>query len=58
MSFLVEPHRSDDVHFAVAGLSPNEPYTIREFDANHFKPVVIVGVRMNGVALKFVAEAA
>ena len=51
MSFLVEPRFIDDGHFAIAGLSPNERYTIREFDANHFKPVVIVGVRMNGRAV-------
>jgi protocatechuate 3,4-dioxygenase beta subunit len=51
MTFLVKPRSIDDLHFEVEGLFPHERYTIREFDANPLKPVVVVGLRMNGMAL-------
>lgn len=51
MSFLVESRRIDEAHFAVEGLFPNERYTLREFDADHLKPIVIVGILMNGQKL-------
>lgn len=51
MSFRVLPSRTDDVGFTFDGLWPDERYTVREFDADPLKPVVIVGLRMNGVAL-------
>jgi len=52
MSFRVESRQSDDVQFALEGLSPGERYTVREFDANPLRPVVIVGLRMNGAPLR------
>ncbi len=52
MSFRVEPRRIDDLQFEFEGLSPHESYSVREFDADPLKPVVIVGLRMNGVPLK------
>jgi hypothetical protein len=51
MSFLAESRRIDETHFAVAGLLPNERYTLREFDADHLKPIVIVGISIKGQAL-------
>ncbi|HTK28090.1 MAG TPA: hypothetical protein VL309_00960 [Vicinamibacterales bacterium] len=52
MTFMVRPTQMSDERFAVAGLSANERYTIREFDADHLKPIVIVGLRMNGTTLR------
>jgi hypothetical protein len=52
MTFLAVPGRIDDDGFDIEGLSPLDRYTIREFDGNPFRPVVIVGVRMNGAALR------
>jgi hypothetical protein len=51
MSFLAESRRIDEAHFVVSGLLPKERYTLREFDADHLKPIVIVGIRMNGQEL-------
>jgi protocatechuate 3,4-dioxygenase beta subunit len=52
MSFRVEPRQLDDVQFAFEGLSPQEHYTVREFDADPLKAVVIVGLWMNGAPLR------
>jgi hypothetical protein len=52
MSFRVAPDALDSGGFVFHGLSAREPYTLREFQGNHLKPFVIVGMRMNGRSLE------
>ena len=52
MSFIAEPSHIDNDGFEIEGLIPGESYTIREFDTDPLKPFVIVGMLMNGAALR------
>ena len=52
MSFQVPPARLDDGSFAFQGLVPEERYTLREFQRDHLKTFVTVGIRLNGASLR------
>jgi hypothetical protein len=52
MSFQVPPARLDNDGFAFQGLWPDERYTLREFQRDHLKTFVMVGIRLNGASLR------